>query len=67
MGPVQSTLLFFPGDRDGIGVTASPNDHSRVHNHKTLVLYILLVQTTKNNNFNNILLSAVFSNKNKCY
>jgi len=51
MGPVQSTLLFLSGDRDGIGVTASPTDHSRAHNHNTLVLYILLVQAAKNNNF----------------
>lgn len=43
MGPVQSTLLFLSGDRDGIGVTASPTDHSKVHDHSTLVLYILLV------------------------
>lgn len=51
MGPVQSMLLFLSGDRDGIGVTASPTDHSRAKNHNTLVLYILLlVQTTNNNN-----------------
>jgi len=43
MGPVQSTLVFFTGDRDGIGLTAIPTDQSKVHNHSTLVLYILLV------------------------